>query len=245
MKNFLIIFSLTLLLLPTFIFAYQGYQPLVGIPNVNPNTDFDKYINALYALSISIAALLAVIKIIIAGVKWMMTDVVPAKGEAKKDIQGALIGLLVVLAAVLILTVINPNLLKVDLKMDPVLLKKYTPSTHTFSAAPVETHIGYDAVDIVKNPGLDSKELQAFEDGCTDSGGQYVPLKGTNFRCYTKQPNQTVSVKEVCTSANNDEVCKDNKAAARKECLKTGGVSYTPDSEKLYGSTYGTCIRNK
>ncbi len=97
----------------------QGYSPLVGIPGVDPNVnDFDTYINTLYALSISIAALLAVIKIVIAGVKWMMTDVVTSKSEAKKDIQGALLGLLIVLGAVLIITVINPDILDVNLNLD-------------------------------------------------------------------------------------------------------------------------------
>ncbi len=95
------------------------YSPLVGLPGVDPNTsDFSAFVNALYALSISIAALLAVIKIVIAGVKWMLTDIVPAKSEAKKDIQGALTGLIIVLSAVLILTVINSNLVDVKMSID-------------------------------------------------------------------------------------------------------------------------------
>lgn len=92
------------------------FTPLVGIPGIeNPDVNFNKYINTLYAISISLAALLAVIKIIVAGVKWMLTDVVTSKQEAKKDIQGALIGLLIVISAVLILTVINPNLVNFDI----------------------------------------------------------------------------------------------------------------------------------
>lgn len=92
------------------------FVPLVGIPGIeNPDVNFNKYINTLYAISISLAALLAVIKIIVAGVKWMLTDVVTSKQEAKKDIQGALIGLLIVISAVLILTVINPNLVNFDI----------------------------------------------------------------------------------------------------------------------------------
>lgn len=120
MKNLTTITTLVIFLLPTFVLAANTYEPLVGIPGVDPNADFSGYINALYVLSISIAALLAVIKIIIAGVKWMMTDIVTTKGEAKKDIQGALIGLLIVLAAVLILTVINPKLVDVNLQLQPI-----------------------------------------------------------------------------------------------------------------------------
>lgn len=95
--------------------ANGTFVPLVGIPGVNPDADFGSYINALYILSISLAALLAVIKIIVAGVKWMLTDVVTSKEDAKKDIQAALTGLLIIISAVVILTTINPNLVKFNL----------------------------------------------------------------------------------------------------------------------------------
>lgn len=111
-----------LLILPTItLAATTSYLPLVNLPGItDPGTNFEKFINTLYATSISLAALLAVIKIIIAGVKWMMTDVVTSKGDAKKDIQAALTGLLVVLAAVLILSVINKNLVSINLSFDTV-----------------------------------------------------------------------------------------------------------------------------
>lgn len=96
--------------------VYGPFTPLVGIPGLDGNVDdFGAYINALYVLSISLAALLAVIKIIIAGVKWMLTDVVTTKQDAKNDIQGALVGLLIVISAVLVLQFINPALVKTDL----------------------------------------------------------------------------------------------------------------------------------
>jgi hypothetical protein len=90
---------------------------LVGIPGLDSNglPNLNAYINALYRLSISIAALLAVIKIVIAGAKYMLTDIVPAKEEAKKDIQGAIIGLLIVIGAIIILNTINTDLTNLDL----------------------------------------------------------------------------------------------------------------------------------
>jgi hypothetical protein len=97
-----------------------GRTAIVGLPGVPAGSDFNTYMNALYALSITIAALLAVIKIIIAGVKWMLTDVVTSKEEAKKDIKGSLLGLLIVLAAVLIISVINRNILDVNLELTPL-----------------------------------------------------------------------------------------------------------------------------
>jgi len=91
----------------------SGFVPLVGIPYVDttdPNLSLAGYVNALYKAAISIAAFMAVVKIIFAGVKYMLSDVVTTKESAKKDIRGALIGLLIVIGAVLILNTINPQL---------------------------------------------------------------------------------------------------------------------------------------
>lgn len=114
-KNLLV---LAVLLTPVVTFAQ--YQPLVGIPGIDISSDFNSYINALYKLSISIAALLAVIKIIVAGAKWMLTDLISSKQEAKADIEGAVLGLLVIIAAVLILETINPQLTKTNVFVAPV-----------------------------------------------------------------------------------------------------------------------------
>jgi len=96
------------------------FTPLVGIPGIDPDAEFNEYINALYLLSISLGALLAVVKIIIAGVKWMLTDLISGKEDAKKDIQGALTGLLIIISAVLILTVINPKLVDFELNFGSI-----------------------------------------------------------------------------------------------------------------------------
>ena len=77
---------------PAIVFAQTPPPPfrvLVGIPGVDANTaSIGQYINALYILSISIAALLAVIKIIIAGVKYVLSDVVTSKVTPKVIFKG-------------------------------------------------------------------------------------------------------------------------------------------------------------
>jgi len=90
----------------------EEFIPLVGIPFIDTatNPSLPGYVNALYKAAISIAAFMAVVKIIFAGVKYMLSDVVTSKEDAKKDIRGALIGLLIVIGAVLILNTINPQL---------------------------------------------------------------------------------------------------------------------------------------
>ena len=95
------------------------YSPLVNIPGNGAN-GFEQYISFLYGASISIAALLAVVKIIIAGAKYMLSDVITNKGEAIKDIQGAILGLLLILGAVIILEFINPQLIKGNIQFQTI-----------------------------------------------------------------------------------------------------------------------------
>jgi hypothetical protein len=173
-----------ILLLPLVSFAQ--FQPLVGIPGVtDPNANFNTYINALYALSISIAGLLAVIKIIIAGVKYMLSDVVTSKQEAKSDIQGALIGLLIVVSAVLILTVINPQLTRSSLFLTPID-RPATPAPAQPSSGgataplppgnnlPANTPVAEREIDCVREPS-GSWNCSAATASCTGSGGRVEP----------------------------------------------------------------------
>ncbi len=121
-----------IILFPIVIFAADeagGFIPLVGIPDAETNGSFESFINSLYYISIGIAALLAVIKIIIAGVKYMLSEIVTDKGTAKKEIKGALLGLLIVLAAVMILEFINPQLTNIN--YNPETVTSPTPNYTT------------------------------------------------------------------------------------------------------------------
>lgn len=89
----------------------EGFVPLIGIPGLDATGyNVNEYVNILYILAISIAAFLAVVRLIFAGLKYMFTDVVPTKSSAKKEIRNAFLGLLIVVGAVLILNTINPQL---------------------------------------------------------------------------------------------------------------------------------------
>ena len=163
-KNFaLSLFVFILFCAPAVVFGQAAYKPLVGVPGIaDGDSDFGKYINALYALSISVAALMAVIKIIIAGVKYMLSDVVTSKSEAISDIRGSVIGLIIVISAVLILTEINPQLAATEIFVDPVTTTANTPGV--VAAGAVETGTGFKAVPL-GTPG--------FKKTCEDGGGSY------------------------------------------------------------------------
>ncbi|MFN3693258.1 MAG: hypothetical protein ACK4SL_04170 [Candidatus Paceibacteria bacterium] len=108
---------LSLLTLPVIALAggSEGYVPLVGIPGLTGQPRFDDYIDALYALAISVAALIAVIQIVIGGAQYMMDDLITSKSAAKERIKNALIGLLIIIAAALILTTINSDLTRLEI----------------------------------------------------------------------------------------------------------------------------------
>ena len=106
--------ALVTILLPTVVFGENTFVPLNtgGIPGL-PSTDAwttEELLKNIYKLSIGIAALLVVGRLMMGGVKYMFSEVVNKKSEAKEDIKQALLGLLIILAAVTILNTINSNL---------------------------------------------------------------------------------------------------------------------------------------
>lgn len=128
---------LTIFFLPIIALGQIEYVPLV---DANLETDsLGGYINSLYLLSVSIAGLLAVIKLVIAGAKYMLTDSVPGQGDAKKEIKSALLGLLLVISAVLILTIIDPDLVENDLTLERVDPTNSTPRSNIDPASPGAT----------------------------------------------------------------------------------------------------------
>lgn len=181
-----------------------AYEPLVGLPGVRDSStgeaNFNDFINTLYYMSIGVAALLAVIKIVIAGIKYMLTDIVPAKGEAKKDIQGALIGLLVVMGAVLILTVINPKLVNISFNPVKVAEPVYTPPTDTGRPGPAGTMSGQDIpieipADVINTSpapeGLNDLEKAQWICENQRLEPQYCPLGSEEYQSGATLPSQS------------------------------------------------------
>lgn len=244
MKHLTITLCLTLLLLPVISLAKE-YSPLVGLPGVDPNApSFDEYINSLYALSISIAALLAVIKIIIAGVKWMLTDIVPSKSEAKKDIQGALIGLLVILGAVLVLTVINPNLVEVDLQMTKVQTKAYSaPGTVTLDTSQVTPYAHSDGLSITAS----SEQREAFEASCIPPKTFKLNAYSNEIRCFDTTANETVMYTGFACKGDSPAAltaCSKQKQFLVDSCENDGGEYYDEPESKTGYFNY-SCIKPK
>ncbi|TSC61689.1 MAG: Uncharacterized protein G01um101448_206 [Parcubacteria group bacterium Gr01-1014_48] len=104
---------------------------LAPLPGTGDSADFNKYVPLAFNIAIGIAGVLAVIMLIIGGLQYMSTDAISGKSEAKSRITAALGGLLLALAAFIILQQINPNLVNFNL---PNLVVGITRS-----AAPAQT----------------------------------------------------------------------------------------------------------
>ncbi len=98
------------------------FVALQGLPGVNVTpANLAEYLNGIYYLLIGVGTLMAVIKIALAGVQYAMSDVITDKSGAKKDIEGALLGLAILLLPFVILNTIYPQLTSLD------ILKNLTP----------------------------------------------------------------------------------------------------------------------
>lgn len=161
-------FSLALLLIsiffPTLTSAQIAYTPLIdlqGIVNIN-DTGFEAYLELLYILAISAAALIAVVRLMLAGLKYIGSEVITDIADAKKDIQNVLIGLGIILLATTILRTINPQL--VNLAAIP--------------NAPSYNDIYRPRVEVVRPPAVGEATLEQMRVVCAPRNPTVVILPG-------------------------------------------------------------------
>ena len=166
----------------------SSYTPIVGIPGIEGGClNTEGYVTALYYLSITVAALLAVYKIMEAGIKLMFEGVV-GHSEARQQIQGAVFGLLIVLSAVLILRTINVNLTYLNIFGNAPSLSKIEEARN----APAPVEFGESITSVA---GRSDAEIAALAESCQEVGGDFVKQTyqgghnipgGTNATCYAQ-----------------------------------------------------------
>jgi len=83
--------------------------------NVN---DLNEYLAFAFPLAVRLAATLAILMIVLSGFQYMLSVKGGGKEEAKNRIYDAVFGLLLALAAWLILNTINPDLTQFDFSLE-------------------------------------------------------------------------------------------------------------------------------
>lgn len=184
------LFSL-ILLLPAITFA-QSMDTFQQIPFWNKQADSSSYIQALYTMAISVAAILVVLRLIMAGVQYMFSEMITSKQKAKETIQSALLGLLIILGAVTILTTINPNLVKLDVVGEgaPITVQGGRTST-TQTQTEFKFGVGdtWTEREIITrcntSAGVDSKckeeSIDLLKTSCTNANGTFGFKKNDGF----------------------------------------------------------------
>lgn len=108
-------------LFPALSNAQYTYTPLEPIPGFSGATDFPAFIIALYKFGIWTVGIAALLMITIGGFMYLTSAGNTSKMDSAKGvITDALIGLIIALAAYLILYIINPDLVKVQISFSPI-----------------------------------------------------------------------------------------------------------------------------
>ncbi len=95
------------------------FQPIVSVPLatggvVDASTSLKDYLNSVFTLSITIAAILGVVMITYDGLRYMTSDAIGTKKAALDGLRGAFFGLFLLLLSYTVLYVINPEILNLS-----------------------------------------------------------------------------------------------------------------------------------
>lgn len=166
-------------------------------------TDIGEFLKYNYNLGLSIAGILAVIMIVVAGIQWVTSGGNSEMiSSAKKRIGGAMVGLLIAYLSYTILNTVNPALVNlrlpqvymirpvnmisgnycVDLekpwKVAPVKDEKEVPLENAF----VDSFKEIDLGDVCKDDSF-AKALNPFREDLTNCGQMYVVKDGGGTTC--------------------------------------------------------------
>jgi len=115
-KYLSLILLVLFLFLPTFSSALElTYPEIMGI-RIELDMDMNRLVAWFYYFIVGISGLAAFLMLVWGGFIWLTSIGSPAKiSDAKETINSAVIGLIIILASVLILKVINPDLITLNL----------------------------------------------------------------------------------------------------------------------------------
>lgn len=166
------------------------------LPFLSGSLTTENFIQALYNISIAAAAILVVVRLIWGGVQYMLSDVVTTKSSAVKQMQGALLGLLIIIGAVTFLQTINPSVLRLNVvgTGTPVNIGdgKITTGNSANYFEPGDTIKHKDMVNHCKTAVNKETCMQdymnAIEENCLQHGGERIERRddwwdGTIYTC--------------------------------------------------------------
>jgi len=213
--NSVLLFALgaVFLSVPFLVFADDSFIPLTSLPGLDKivgDPTLPGFINNLYRFCIGAAALFAFVQIVWAGFLFMNnSDSISANKKAKDKIMNAIIGLVLVLSPFVVFSVINPDILDLNLDFGSLKSNNGTGGDTTFGA--------FDTSGTTRVVSVDSTLSRAdAEAACTKQGGT------TTYQCKSGAGNPYDTPK--------DQVCKageQNISTCAKPITDSGSCTTT------------------
>ena len=245
MKKYLFIF---LALTPYTLFADSNPKySLTNIPGMNTPGELgsiSEYVNALFYIAVGLAALFAVIKFVIAGARYMMSDVVNSKEAAKSDMRGSIVGVLLIISIVIILNTINVDIMKTELALEQIQVDGGSRLGSDTSVEdvlisredlPPYTGVAADEDNIFAGNVRDTDVTRAAEECANYNEDKCRPAdQVTCFIGELRYDRNRLAYQCVVTDENRfksphtDEIamtCEDGCEEARDNCESWGGVA--------------------
>ena len=163
------------------------FDPFVDIPGVTDQGSLGGLLNGLFQIGIGIAALLAVLMITFGGFRYMTAVTDKGKSSAKEILTSAVFGLVLVIASVLLLSTINPQIVSLNIAVKPLPDVTYGREEERLppKIQALNNTIANDGtsditeiVQISDNEGEDVKNLPSSVPG--EEGTTNVPLSVTD-----------------------------------------------------------------
>ncbi len=230
-KRYHIFFALLLIAMPLAAFAQEsGFVPLTNIENLkfagNQGTTLPAFLNSVYMICIGLAAVIGVLQIMRAGVTWMTAAGSHEKiGEAKGLVRDTIIGLVLVLAPTIVFSIINPDILKLEIRGLEKLNRTEQVAQNAQTAANV---MWVDAESNVLTAGA----------RCQQEGGQPIPW------CKPSDGSANVPIDGKECKGDVFVICVGKGGTATATCENYKGVSTKPAGSTCDGSKGETRLQS-
>lgn len=213
----------------------NSFAPLLpdlpGIKEFATSGSIPMLLDNIYKICIGVAATLAVLQIMRAGVLYMGGDSVTEKKEAKDLIAMSLTGLLLVLSPVILFSIINPSILSLQIGADrllPAAGGQQAPGGSTSNSAAANQvasavcSVAYTEPKIV--PGVSANICSTVGSGYTGAPNACCKGLSTGSTCCAKQASSAAgSFVQATTNAINIMLagCGISLTDQQKGCVAT------------------------
>ncbi len=122
----ILIFSLSVLVFGFRLICYAQQELLLDYPEIGgediaPKTPLPEVIKYIYMFSLAIVGIVALLSMLIGALKYVLSAGNPSKAaDAKDQIFSAILGIILLLASVMILRTINPELVTIGFEVEPI-----------------------------------------------------------------------------------------------------------------------------